>query len=100
MRDGPPEARLEARRNKSQEVLREIRDWVFRTGALPQSNLRRAIDYTGGVWDGLRAFLDNPEIELDNNRTERALRAVVVGRKNHYGSRHAAEPKWRRSSTA
>ena len=24
---------------------------------------------------------------LDNNRTERALRGVVLGRKNHYGSR-------------
>jgi transposase len=86
-RDGPPEERLEARRRDSREVLREIRDWVFRTGALPQSNLRRAIDYMGGVWDGLSAFLDDPEVELDNNRTERALRAVVVGRKNHYGSR-------------
>ena len=26
-------------------------------------------------------------IDLDNNRTERSLRGVVVGRKNHYGSR-------------
>lgn len=24
---------------------------------------------------------------LDNNRTERGLRGVVIGRKNHYGSR-------------
>jgi transposase len=28
-----------------------------------------------------------PRIPLDNNAAERALRGVVVGRKNHYGSR-------------
>ena len=39
------------------------------------------------MWDGLLVFLDDPNVELDNNRTERALRGVVIGRKNHYGSR-------------
>jgi hypothetical protein len=29
----------------------------------------------------------HPEVPLDNNAAERALRGVVVGRKNHYGSR-------------
>lgn len=33
------------------------------------------------------AFLDDPIIPLDNNRTERAARGIVLGRKNHYGSR-------------
>ena len=41
----------------------------------------------GGIWDGLQAFLDDPSVAIDNNATERALRGVVVGRKNHYGSR-------------
>jgi transposase len=35
----------------------------------------------------LARFLDEPRIALDNNATERALRGMVVGRKNHYGSR-------------
>lgn len=37
-------------------------------------------------WDGLTAFLDHPEVPLDNNRSERELRNPVVGRKNFYGS--------------
>ena len=41
----------------------------------------------GSLWDGLRVFLDDPLVGLDNNGTERALRGIVVGRKNHYGSR-------------
>jgi len=54
---------------------------------LPESSLGQAIAYMGSLWDGLRVFLDNPNVSLDNNGTERALRGVVLGRKNHYGSR-------------
>jgi len=37
-------------------------------------------------WRGLLTFVEHPEIELDNNRSERSLRPAVVGRKNYYGS--------------
>jgi transposase len=30
--------------------------------------------------------LDHPEVAMDNNAAERALRGPVVGRKNYYGS--------------
>jgi transposase len=41
-------------------------------------------------WDGLARHRDFPDIALDNNPAERALRTPGVGRKNYYGS-HA---KW------
>jgi len=37
-------------------------------------------------WDGLIVFVDDPDIPMDNNASERALRGPVVGRKNYYGS--------------
>lgn len=37
-------------------------------------------------WEGLVIFVDHPEIPMDNNAAERALRGPVVGRKNFYGS--------------
>jgi transposase len=37
-------------------------------------------------WDGLTVFLTRPEVALDNNSAERALRTPVVGRKNYDGS--------------
>ena len=40
-----------------------------------------------GLWPGLTRFLDDARVPLDNNATERGLRGMVVGRKNHYGSR-------------
>jgi len=37
-------------------------------------------------WDGLARHREYPELPLDNNTAERALRGPVVGRKNYYGS--------------
>ena len=35
----------------------------------------------------MTVFLDHPNVAIDNNAIERALRGVVLGRKNHYGSK-------------
>jgi transposase len=37
-------------------------------------------------WEGLTRHREFPELPLDNNTSERALRGPVVGRKNFYGS--------------
>ena len=37
-------------------------------------------------WLGLMLFLDQPDLPMDNNAAERALRPAVVARKNYYGS--------------
>ena len=37
-------------------------------------------------WDGLTLFVEDPDLPMDNNQAERALRGPVVGRKNYYGS--------------
>ena len=81
-------ARLAALRAKqSKPVIDEIRTWLMTQRALPRSSLGKAIAYTSGLWPGLVRFLGDPKIPLDTNGVERALRGVVVGRKNHYGSR-------------
>jgi len=81
--------RAELRRERSRPIVSEIRAWAeaTRPRALPRSGLGKAIDYLLGLWPGLVRFLDDPRIPIDNNGAERALRGVVVGRKNHYGSR-------------
>ena len=39
-----------------------------------------------GHWPGLRVFVDQPWVPMDNNVAERDARLPVVGRKNFYGS--------------
>lgn len=80
---------LEIRQTRSAALVEEIRQWLTAQGlqARSQSALGRAIAYGFDLWPGLTKFLGNPAIALDNNGTERGMRAVAVGRKNHYGSR-------------
>ena len=37
-------------------------------------------------WQGLTVFVNHPEVPMDNNSAERAIRNPVTGRKNYYGS--------------
>jgi len=79
--------RHQLRQERSRELVRQIRDWALAQRALPESSLGKAIAYLLSLWKGLTLFLEDPRIPLDNNATERGLRGVVLGRKNHYGSR-------------
>lgn len=47
-----------------------------------------AIGYSLSNWRALTRYVDDGRIEIDNNTAERALRSVVLGRKNylHFGS--------------
>ena len=42
----------------------------------------KAIRYAIDRWEALCRFLEDGRLELDNNRSERAVRPVAVGRKN------------------
>lgn len=80
-------ARHQLRNEAAVPILDKLRDWAFEQRGLPKSLLRKAVDYMLGHWKALTRFLENPFVPLHNNRTERALRGLVLGRKNHYGSR-------------
>ena len=81
--------RRRLRRERSKPIIDGLLKWaVEHDGAvLPKSKMGKAITYMLNLWKGLTRFLDDPRIPLDNNAAERALRGVVVGRKNHYGSK-------------
>ena len=88
-RDGIFELRRRLRSERSKPIVGDLLEWALehRGAVLPKSKMGRAIAYLLKLWPGLTRFLDDPRIPLDNNAAERALRGVVVGRKNHYGSR-------------
>jgi hypothetical protein len=80
-------SRLRLRSGESAQVIQQIREWAFAQGGLRRSAFGKAVRYLLKHWDGLTLFLEDPRIPLDNNAAERALRGVVVGRKNYYGNR-------------
>jgi transposase len=79
--------RARLRDTESRAIVADIKKWLLAQVVLPRSSLGEAIKYTLGHWEGLERFLDDARIPLDTNAVERGLRAVAIGRKNHYGSR-------------
>lgn len=75
---------LKMRQEKSRPLLEEFHQWLWtkKETVLPKSLLGKAIAYSLNRWDGLSLFLDHPEIPLDNNLAENAIRPFVIGRKN------------------
>ena len=82
-KDKPPDEVLAARQTRSKPVLQQIQRWALQTSTLPQSPLGKAIGYLSSLWKGLQLFTDDANVSPDNNAVERALRSVVLGRKNH-----------------
>ena len=75
------------RQTEGTALVAAIRAWCVAHPVLPESALGKAIRYTLDLWPGLTAFLTEPALPLDTNHVERGMRALAVGRKNHYGSR-------------
>ena len=57
----------------------------LRPGEL-HSEQRQALTSLQNHWYGLIVFVTHPEVPMDNNFAEQAIRNPVVGRKNYYGS--------------
>jgi transposase len=63
------------------EQLKSYLDEKAKT-SLPQSPAGKAIAYTLKRWPYLINYLNDGRYEIDNNRTERAIKPFVTGRKN------------------
>jgi hypothetical protein len=76
--------RLRLRQLHSQGLLEQLHDYLaeIEPQVLPKSPPGRAVRYTLKNWRALLRFAEDGVLEIDNNRTERALRGVVVGRNN------------------
>jgi transposase len=87
------EARHELRRQNAPPLLEQLKAGLeaARAGALPQSALAKACQYTLTLWGRLTRFLEYPGVELSNNVAENSMRPVALGRRNwiHIGSKEA-----------
>lgn len=78
------EKRYEVRLEKSKPVLDLFLAWLQtkQPQVAPKSKLGEAITYGLNQWELLEAFLQDGRLEIDNNRSERAIKPFVIGRKN------------------
>lgn len=77
------------RRTESKEVVARMQSWLLEQSPkyFDSDGIKKAINYTAGHWKDLTTFLMDLSLPLSNNDAERALRHVVLGRKNFAGSK-------------
>jgi len=77
------EQRLVRRKKHSAPLVEELRVWIDlqRATAPPRTPLGEALGYLDRQWKRLVLFLTDGQIELTNNRVERELRKLVLGRR-------------------
>ena len=78
----PAEQRYEKKQEILKPVLDEYWDFVESIYAASGSNLAKAVTYSLNQKKHLNNVLLNGELELTNNRAERAVKPFVIGRKN------------------
>lgn len=77
-----PEQRYEKRQGQLKTEMTKFFTWRENIHVLPQSKLGRAIEYALSQREALENVLLDGRLEISNNRVERAVKELVIGRKN------------------
>ena len=80
------EAKLKYRTQHSEPAVYAFWQWCDaqcrRHDLLPSHPLTKALKYAMARTDSLKVFLSDPDVPIDTNHLERALRPIPMGRKN------------------
>jgi len=78
---------LAYRQKHSEPLVTEFFNWVYeqrqRTDLTPKNQLTKALNYVNERQVEMKVFLANPDVAMDTNHLERALRVIPMGRKNY-----------------
>jgi len=86
------------RRRYAKPILRKLKRWLnyYHPRTIAGAPINKAIGYCLNHWRALNNYLRDGRLEIDNNRAERAMKTIVIGRKNylfvgsHQGGHNAA----------
>ncbi|MEE9311132.1 MAG: IS66 family transposase [Planctomycetota bacterium] len=72
------------RKHRSKPLLNAIAAWLetASTKVIPSYPITKAIRYAQNNWDALNRYTEEGYLNIDNNASERAIKNVVIGRKN------------------
>ena len=78
------EERYQLRQEKALPILGDFKAWLdeAQTKVLKGSHIGKAVNYTLNQWDKLMRYVEDGQLGIDNNITERDIRPFTTGRKN------------------
>jgi transposase len=76
--------RQKLRQAEAKPVLTKFKVWLDEQGSkvLPRSGSGKAIGYAQNQWQALQVYLEDGDLEIDNNVAERGFRGIALGRRN------------------
>ena len=74
--------KYQARKTQAKPILEKLYHWLTKQNIVPKSALGKAIKYCINQWAKLIRYLEDGQLNIDNNRAERAVKPFVIGRKN------------------
>ena len=77
--------RLAMRLQQQKKIVASIYDKVWakkKDSFIPASKFKSAIDYLLNYEVAFKSFLDDGSLRIENNVSERAIKTLVIGRKN------------------
>jgi transposase len=84
LHDASDDERRAQRQSRAKPILDRIEVWLHQEHlrVLPKSLIGKAIAYTLKLWPSLTRYLEDGCLDIDNNAAERAIKPLVIGRKN------------------
>jgi len=76
------EDRQSLRAEHAGPLLAELKAWLDEQELLPKSLIGQAATYTRNQWAALQRYLEDGDLSIDNNVSERCVKPVAIGRKN------------------
>lgn len=88
--------RLALRQQHARPVMQELQAWLVanKDQVLPKSKIGQAVQYALNRWKYAKRYLDDGQLEIDNNLVENAIRPVALGRKNYLFAGSHEGAKW------
>ena len=84
IKDKAPAEKQAQRLVKAKPLLNQFKAWLDKSALQvpPKSAVGKAIAYSLGQWSKLERYIEDGNLQIDNNRAERAIKPFVIGRKN------------------
>lgn len=91
----PPAEREAKRQEHSLPILNELYAELVKNSDNAHGALKAAINYTLNAFDGLKPFIFDGRLEIDNNPVERCIRGIALTKKNSlFAGTHEAANVW------
>jgi len=82
LKDKSAAEKYQGRQEKAKPLLAQFYQWLEKANVPPKTALGKAIQYCKNQWHKLSRYIEDGDLNIDNNRAERAVKPFVIGRKN------------------